>query len=469
MQSEQTLAVQRYGLGARPGERARTGAQPRQWLLDQLVGPDPAAARWQALPGHVELWARALQVRADDPDPQHKTTQAFMRRMVQREAAERCALGVCTARPFAERWARFWCRHFAVSARKSRIEALAGAFEREAVRPRVFGSFEELLQAAVTHPAMLIYLDNDRSIGPRSPVGRKRGKGLNENLAREVLELHTLGVDGGYSQADVEALAAVLTGWGAPAPTPERVQSWGTLPATATRFLPRRHEPGPKRLLGQELAAGGAEELAAALSALAHHPATARHLARKLAVHFVADDPPAAVVQALEQRFVETQGDLAAVARLLVEHDGIWQAAARPEHRKLRPPQELLIAMGRALGLENTDRESILLDGAAPSGDWALLLTNRSKALGQLDFRPPSPAGWPDTATAWSGPDQLVRRVELAGRLGRYGARRVEDPVAWATDVLGPLDPALAAALADAPDRATAAALVLASPAFQWS
>jgi uncharacterized protein (DUF1800 family) len=259
---------------------------------------------------------------------------------------------------------------------------MVGPFEREAVRPRVFGPFADLLQAAVTHPAMLIYLDNDRSIGPKSPAGRKRSKGLNENLAREVLELHTLGVDGGYAQADVEALAAVLTGWTAPSPTPARVQAWAGLPPTATRFVPRHHEPGPKALLGQRVGGEGRGELVAALRPLAHHPSTARHLARKLAVHFIADDPPDEAVEVLEQGFRETGGDLRSVARLLVEHDGLWQAAGQPDHRKLRPPQDLLVSTGRALGFENTDRKPISLDGAPPTRDWALLLCNSSKDLG---------------------------------------------------------------------------------------
>lgn len=464
------LALVRFGLGPQPGERARVGGDPRGWLRAQQTARDPAAAELEALPSGVQLWADALAQRARDTDPQHKATQSYIRRIVQREAAARCALGVRTALPFRERWTRFWCRHFAVSAKKSRIEPIAGAFEREAVRPHVHGRFADMLQAAVTHPAMLVYLDQDRSIGPHSTAGRRKGRGLNENLAREVLELHTLGVDGGYGQADVEALAAVLTGWTAVPPSPARVaRLGGALPATATRFAPQRHEPGPKTVLGTVQPAAGADELAAVLDRLAAHPSTARHLAHKLAVHFVADQPPPAVVDALAQAWRDSGGELGAVQQALVDSDAAWAAMAAPAARKLRTPQELIIATGRALALGERPRSGVPLTGDGAGQDWAHRLASQARPLGQPDLLPPSPAGWPDTAEAWAGPDQLLRRVELAAWAGRFGHRGVPDPAAWAADILGSAhSPALAQALADAPDRATAVGLVLASPAFQW-
>ena len=245
-----------------------------------------------------------------------------------REMSARFLNGFSTAQPLRERLVRFWSNHFVVSVSKGQTIALVGAFEREAIRPHVTGRFADMLQAVEHHPAMQLYLDNAQSIGPDSVAGKMVGKGLNENLGREILELHTLGVDGGYTQNDVIALAKILTGWSIDRGQPalqnrpvarffgaQRIDVSDDAPAeNGFRFYPPRHEPGEKMLLGKSYAQGyqGGVE---ALNDLARHPATAHHIATKLAMHFIADNPPDASVKRIAAAFQKTDGDLRAVQR----------------------------------------------------------------------------------------------------------------------------------------------------------
>lgn len=459
------FACSRFGMGPRPGEVDTIGDDPQRWLLAQIGPPGPQERALDDLGTHLALWTEALASRAaQETAEEKKATHVLVRRIIQREAAARLAFASGTDAPFRERWVRFWSRHFAVSAGKSRIAPMVGAYEREAIRPHAFGPFGTLLKAAVTHPAMLIYLDNDASIGPLSRAGRKRSRGLNENLAREVLELHTLGVDGGYTQHDVQALAAILTGWGIFRPTPDGLAAQGTRPVTTgMRFRPGTHEPGPKELLGVRVREGGAAELDTALTMLANHPRTAHHLATRLAVHFVADSPPSHVIDAIAAEFTRSEGNLGSVARFMVTHGPVWEAAAAPTHRKLRTPEDLVVATARALNLHTLPRQGEL------GKDWAHGVARALKPLGQPDFEPPSPAGWPDQAPAWSGADQLLRRIEFAETMARRHRGQVTDPPPWAADILGPRAPtSTLAAVAEAPEHPIAVAIVLASPAFQW-
>ncbi|MBL8157578.1 MAG: DUF1800 domain-containing protein, partial [Anaerolineae bacterium] len=228
--------------------------------------------------------------------------------------------------PFLERLVWFWSNHFTISVLKQRMIFVAGGYEREAIRPNVLGRFEDLLIATVRHPAMLLYLDNAFSIGPDSPAGRFTGRGLNENHAREILELHTLGVNGGYTQTDVIELARVLTGWS--------VDRQGTDNDNGFKFFPNRHQPGTKTLLGKTYAEAGEAEGRQALIELARHPSTARHIATKLARHFIADEPPPQAVARLERVFRDTGGDLKAMAIAIVDEPAAWQ----PSLTKMRTP-----------------------------------------------------------------------------------------------------------------------------------
>lgn len=445
-----TLAVHRFGLGARPGERPRAASDPRGWLEQQLRDPAPRSRRLTALPSHTAV---LRQVQEQQQTGVEKAGRKWGRQHHRTERVARFAHAATTTAPFRERWVRFFGNHLCVSAKKRSITAIVGAHEREAIRAHDTGTFADLLLASTRHPAMLLYLDNQRSVGPDSPVGRSKQQGLNENLAREVLELHTLGVDGGYTQDDVVALAQMLTGW-----TIRRPWSAADPRDTAFVYDRRRHQPGPKLLLRTAYPETGEDEARDALRHLATHPATARHLARKLATHFVADNPPEPIVDALAAVFRDTGGDLLALGTHLVRSDAVWTAAARS--RKLRTPEEVSIAMVRATGWT---------DDRAEVPDAIVKMERAAQALGQEPLAPPSPAGWPDQHDDWAAPEQVLRRVELAERVGRRLRGDVRDPEAWAVDLLGDrLHPDTRTAIARAPDRGTALALALAAPEFQW-
>ncbi|MBI5164829.1 MAG: DUF1800 domain-containing protein [Magnetospirillum sp.] len=425
------IALCRFGMGAGSGDAAAAGSDPRGWLLGQLVAPHrpPALA---ALPPGSSLLLAALAARTGK-DEQRKGQDRLVYRA---EATTRCRAGAASPTPLIERLVRFWSNHFTVSVLRPTVLPLAGAFEREAIRPHVTGRFLDLLRAAVRHPAMLTYLDNAQSIGPNSSAGRRRGKGLNENLARELLELHTLGVDGGYGQDDVENLARILTGWSID-------------PASGTfRFAPRLHEPGGKTLLDRAIPEGGEDEGEAALAQLAAHPATARVVATKLARHFVADEPPPALVAALAATFLDTGGDLAALARLLVTRNEAWLDPLP----KVRSPDDLVIAALKVTGQNEAGLDQRLFRSLG--------------ILGQAPWTAPSPAGWPDRGDAWIAPEAMMRRLEWARAVSQASGRRFT--AALAEPMIGAVaGPALRRALGNAGTGAEALFLTLASREFQ--
>jgi len=381
------------------------------------------------------------------------------RAIVNRDVRARLVTAATTAQPFNERLALFWANHFTVSMAKASARGLVGAFEREAIRPQLGGSFSALLQAAVTHPGMLRYLDNDQSAGPDSPIvqrlarrargqpERARVSGLNENLAREILELHTLGANGagaehggfgGYTQADVTAFAAALTGW--------RVGLVEAEPST--RFDAAWHQPGDKLVLGRRYPEGP-EALGRVLKDLAAHPSTARFVCSKLARHVVADTPAPALVARLVQAWRASEGSLPAVARALVQSPEAWQGVAT----KLKTPEEFVLSSARLLqlGASAFERQP---DGAVST-------------LGQRVQAAPSPAGWPDRAEDWLGPDALWKRVEWATRVAARVGRHV-DARALAESSLGPLlGSATRQQIARAADGPQALALLLLAPEFQ--
>ena len=342
---------------------------------------------------------------------------------------------------YGERLVWFWSNHFAVSGAGGGTRRLApGPLEAEAIRPHVDGSFGEMLLAVSMHWAMLSYLDGNNSIGPGSPVGINRDRGLNENWAREILELHTLGVDGGYGQNDVVALARMLTGW--------RYRNPNSDDGRGFLFQESRHEPGPKILLGKTYPDDSFEQGVAALRDLARHPSTARHLATKLARHFVADEPPERMVRELEGVFLESEGDLGAVHRALLHSPEAQEAPPT----KLRLPQEFLVAMLRATGVEIEPR----------------LINQMCRIMGQPVWQPPSPDGFPDTNEYWLSPETMKRRLDVAMAV----AERV-DPTLEPMEVLeltiGDIatdDTRLSVARAES--RQQAFALLFMSPEFQW-
>ncbi|WP_439532936.1 DUF1800 domain-containing protein [Polymorphobacter sp.] len=456
--SPAAIALSRFGLGARPDEPAPV--RPQTWLLDQLGQFDPRPAAIAATPGSAEAAAAFRRYIGDrQPVASRKDAAQSLRQEIRRQYRDdyaahvraRLAVALDTPAPFAERLVHFWANHFAVSADKLAVIGLVGTLEFEAIRPALLGRFEDMLLAVTRHPAMLLYLDQAQSIGPGSRLaqaatrrGRRRVPGLNENLAREILELHTLGAGAGYTQADVQALAQGLTGWsvGGFVRRPIGIEA----PDGAFVFQPGWHEPGTRTLLGQRHAEAGEAQGRAMLLALARDPRTARHLCTKLARHFVADVPSSALVDRLTARWTATNGDLAAVSRALVEAPEAWQPAT-----KFKTPWDWMVSALRGVGQREV------------TGPRVMAMLN---ALGQPVWRPGSPAGWDDVAASWAAPDALMRRVETASRLAATLGDRVDARQLAPKLLPGVLTAATAEAVARAESPAQALALLLVSPEF---
>jgi len=333
------------------------------------------------------------------------------------------------------------------------MPALAGLYEKEAIRPNITADFAELLIASEQHPAMILYLDNQRSVGPDSMLGRRanrvrreRAVGLNENLAREILELHTLGVDGGYTQNDVTTFAKVITGWSIGGAGENGRFAEGA-PGTF-EFRDAIHQPGAQEILGQRYSQSGVAQGEAVLRDLAVHPATARFVTTKLARHFVADEPPQALIEALTATWLETGGALAAVYETLIRTDSAW---ASP-WSKYKTPNDFVISTFRAFDYVPDDTRFVVA---------ALDL------MGQTPFRPGSPAGWPDTADQWGGADALYKRIEWSNTVSRLVGSRIS-PVDLGDAVLGVTFSAdTRKAVSRAESNVQGMTLLLASPDFQ--
>ncbi|WP_447756159.1 DUF1800 domain-containing protein [Sphingopyxis fribergensis] len=477
----QYLAASRFGLGRRFDDPAITDAQA--WLTRQLGDYDPAPAAIAALAQRQAIAADYIEyqeerqaarrqgatndaalsdagngvARIDAVADVRRQSRLTIRRHYADAAAARLSAAVATPTPFPERLVYFWANHFAVSADKQAVIGFAGNYENEAMRPHIMGKFADLLIAAVRHPAMLLYLDQAQSFGPESPFatrvrGRGKGKapGLNENLAREILELHTLGVRTGYTQADVTSFAKALTGLtvaGLGRGVGQRLMPADARPG-ATLFIDRLHEPGAQTILGTRYDDSGAKQAEAVLRDLAIHPATARHLATKLARHFTADEPPTALVDRLSDNFLQTGGDLPSLYRTLIASPEPW--AKGPA--MFKSPWDWTVSMLRGLKTPALgERQNV-----------AAMFTQ----LGQPIWRPGSPAGYDDLVATWAGSAALMQRVELASRVaGRIGDRadaRQLAPLILA-DALPP-ETGQAIARADSPGQGIA--MLFASPAF---
>ena len=480
------IAVTRFGLGARPGEIAEARRDPHGFLRAQIrrEGADQPAGAAQA--GSSQRLAEFRQYRQerraarvqktsmaaddakrpgegkDDARDPVKIVGRMLRQDIGSDFGARIQLAAATDAGFRERWANFWANHFTVSATKAITGTVVGPFETEAIRPHAFGRFADLLGAVETHPAMLTYLDQVQSIGPNSQAaeflktgGNRRGTGqarlqrianrsagLNENLAREILELHTLGVGGGYTQADVTEFARAMTGLSLGGPRdPASV-------AGSALFRAQAHEPGERTVMGVRYPSGGREQAGAILSDLAAKPATARFLCTKIARHFVADEPPPALVARLEAAWKASDGDLAKVAEALIAAPEAW----RPTPAKFKTPYEFVVSSYRAAG-----GQPDAFNKVAP------ILT----ALGQKPFSPPSPKGWAEDAQSWAAPDAIVKRMQFAQAFSG-AAVRDRDPNLLAADALGArLSSETAKAVARSESRAEGFALLLMSPEFQ--
>jgi uncharacterized protein (DUF1800 family) len=487
--SEVLFALHRFGFGPRPGSVAAIAGDPRGAILAEIERPGAAQLANVHLPGSSEAARAAFEVReavraarqaqrnaqeaakqtaaaaapssAGDVMPNPSTSNptmsqgspaaaaaappprannpaaAALQQVYRDEAKARVDAALNAGVGFAERLTWFWSNHFCVSVAKNGVRPLAGAYEREAIRPHVLGRFADMLQAVETHPAMLTYLDNVRSIGPNSPAGHDRGRGLNENLAREILELHTLGVRTVYTQDDVTSFAKIITGWTV---VPPRQEHGGEFV-----FNPRMHEPGVHTLISARMDQDEFDQGRAALDMLARHPATAHHVAEKLVRHFVSDRPVPALADKLAARFRETDGDLREVAKTLVTAPESWNTA----DRKLKRPAEWMVAAARATG-------------AAPD---ITAFSQAQNLLGEPLWRPAAPKGFSDEDAAWI--DGLTQRLDVANDF----ARRIAD----ATDPHEALDVALGplateetrTAIRRAESRPQALTLLFMAPEFQ--
>ncbi|AMS30205.1 hypothetical protein AEM38_13280 [Hyphomonadaceae bacterium UKL13-1] len=459
------IAANRFGLGARPGELAQIARDPKAWLLSQVGqsqstnmlsdGLLSSAQAFEALQSYQE--ARAAQRRTEaSPNPAVNAEERvrladLVGQTTGREIEARIQHAVTTQAPFAERWVQFWSNHFTMAVRNLQTTPFPGSFEREAIRPHVWGRFEDLLVKADTHVGMLIYLDQAQSIGPNSQAaqtqqGRRRAAGLNENLAREILELHTLGADGGYSQTDVTEFARALTGWTVAGPRLRRLAQGSRVGTTI--FVSELHEPGARSILGKNFPAAGERQALDILAHLARQPSVAKRIAFKVAQHFVADDPPPALVARLEASFRQSSGDLSALAKTLIQSPEAWA----PETRKFKTPNDFLISTMRASGANTTSTQA---------------LRATFEQLGQTPWRAPSPKGWPDVASEWAAPDAILKRIDWAN-LAADVIGETFQPIAFAESALGPaLTDKTRTAISRAQTARQGIVLALMSPEFQ--
>jgi uncharacterized protein (DUF1800 family) len=502
MTIEGIIAANRFGLGARPGEAASASGDPKGWLMAQLTPEEELPAPLRALPSTVDdmsvffKWVRqiAVEAKAHGMDPYKLKPQdapgakgamsgggmadsgfsierEYVKAFVPRYAVAvkaRFDTAVATDRPFFERLVHFWTNHFVVSGAKPGAIAMPPSFERDVVRPNVTGKFVDMLLASSKHPAMLFYLDNYRSVGPDSAVGKDpslrapkkqqafaapRIAGLNENLAREIMELQTLGVRSGYTQADVTSFARVITGWtiaGPPRVPLYKLVLQGRLNAKGLfEFDDDEHQPGPQTIMGKVYAQTGVDQGEAVLRDFARHPATAHFISTKLARHFIADDPPPAVVERMAQTFLASDGDLKAVYAVLIDSPEAFAPAAR----KFKTPDEYVISAARALPALQCDPASLL---------------KAYRSMGETPYNPPGPNGWPDVEAEWLGADAVWERFEWANQAADSVASANLNPRALADDVLGPtLSKSTAQAIARAQSPAQGLTLLLASAEFQ--
>ena len=446
--SRAEIAAFRFGFGL-----PDTGGDTAEALLAQVQGPDVAAERWPSY-GVAEVLlvmlalreARAMAAGA----PEDKATKKAQRRAIKAGNAlsirgAQAAVARAVGGPgFRERLVRFWADHFTVVPRSRTERAWPAALVEDAIRPHVGGHFGEMLQAVVTHPAMLLYLDQAQALGPNSKRGARRGKGLNENLARELLELHTLGVGSGYGQEDVRQLAELLTGL-------------TVVPDRGFAFDPGRAEPGAEVVLGVEYDGKGVEPVLEALGDLAIRPETARHIARKLAVHFVSDEPDAGLVGAMADAWTGTGGDLQAVAEAMLAQPAAWE----PEAGKARQPFEFVAASLRALGLGGDE-----VMGMA-EGPFLRLVIDPMAGMGQTWDGAPGPDGWPEAAGDWITPQGMAARITWAMEVPGLLATPLPDAAEVAARALGGrASERLSWAIRAAESRREALGLVFAAPEF---
>lgn len=443
-----TLAAIRFGLGLPLAEGSPVTPDA---MLKQLIAPDAMAAAWP-IAGMAELapaYDRYNRLKAaarkdESQRPAVDAEEANQRTVTRMAARSTLARALDSRDPLRERLTEFWFDHFTVVAAAPRDGARPAAMVEDAIRPHLTGDFTTLLTEVALHPAMLLYLDQALSIGPNSEQGLRQARGLNENFAREVMELHTLGVGARYDQDDVRQLAKALTGL-----------TYDT--RRGVRYDTRRAEPGAEEVLGVTYEGESLETVRRVLAALAARPETVAHLSRKLAVHFVSDTPDPALVAALEAAWTRGGGALMPVYEALLTHP----AAADPTLAKARQPWDFMVAALRALGVTGSDVMGWTEDQARDV-IWIPLTK-----MGQPWRRPGGPDGWREEVEAWINPQGLAARIEWAMKQPERLVRPLPDPVAFAQRALADLTPEVVVwAAARAEKRSDGVGIVLAASEF---
>ena len=459
MRFDPQLAEIRFGCGLSPSVAAPRTVQA---MLDTLHTPDTVATRFpietfETFSLRIAKRKELQKIRRKNRGSPEALATKKATRVLNKEAriAQAMWMGqhlnrwVATEAPLRERLTMFWADHFTATGKAGIIRRGATPYVESAIRPNITGLFEDLLLAAVLHPLMIHYLDQDRSVGPNSVQAARGGKltGLNENLAREVMELHTLGVGGPYTQADVTQLAELLTGV-------------TFAPSMSLNFRKNMAEPGSETVLGKTYGGGNPHirDVRAVLRDLARHPATARHIAEKLAVHFVADAPDPVLVTALETRFLETGGDLAQMTEALLAHPAAWI----PVRENVKPPFNFMGSALRALAVPS---EAIMaLNERASRRIFAQPLVQ----MGHVWEKPAGPDGLPEDDSAWVVPQGIASRLQWAITVPSLLMEELPDPREFVQTALGSFaTPAVTFAAKAAETRWDGIGLILASPAFQ--
>ena len=439
-----TMAKIRFGFGLRAGEARITGADD---LLAPLHADQSDEASGAGIVERITALRQFQKLKRDERDGKAqmrdvKTAQRKMRQSGLADAARIFNRPVRSEAGFLERLFFFWADHFTVSAKSQRLSFMLPAYLDEAIRPHVSGKFSDMLYAVITHPAMLIYLDQVASVGPRSRVGRRRNAGLNENLARELLELHTMGVGSGYDQTDVTELAELLTGL--------------SVNADGFRFAPQMAEPGAETILGQRYGSAKRARLSDirdALDDIALRPETATHLARKLVVHFLGT-PDRDLIARTARAYQQSKGDLGAAYAAMLSHPSAWQAPLQ----KVKPPADFIISALRVLEFDGLDSLSVK--------EFRQGVFQPMIAMGQTPFRPQGPDGWSEEAADWITPATLAARIEWAAGAARKLAPD-RDPRAFIDTALADAaSKELRFAARAAESKWEGIALILASPEF---
>jgi uncharacterized protein (DUF1800 family) len=448
--------LNRLSFDPRPGDIEQIQSMGIEAYIESQLSPDsipesPQITRqinqWRTLKLTPVQLLRQYKPRRQKQRSEEERQQARQkaRQPLQQAIQARLLRAIASPRQLQEVMVNFWFNHFNVFARKGDVKFWVGAYEQQAIRPYTLGNFRDLLAATVHHPAMLVYLDNWRNTAPNSPGAKGRFRGINENYARELMELHTLGVDGGYTQDDVIALAHILTGWG--------LDLDGNKGDSNGFYFDRnRHDYSDKLFLGQRIKGSGVAEVEQAIDSLVSHPATARYISYKLAQYFVADEPPSGLVKRLAKKFLQTEGDIRAVLDTLFQRPEFWQA--NDYGRKFKTPYHYIISAVRATGTKEPNLKRI-------SG----MLNQLSMPL----YNCSTPEGYKNTQDAWLSPDAMLRRVSLATAIaqGRLGNNQSVD----ASQLFNTLGDSISAQtkqeIANSPENLRAA-LILGSPDMMY-